>query len=73
MFGTSYPPPTLSKLIIGHEPFAPVERIVDDDDGLRNIAPNISRVQEAWNEVGCVDLVSFDSKFKGNRCPDVFI
>jgi hypothetical protein len=48
----SYPPPTLSKLIPGHEPFAPVEIVVNEDDGLMNVAPNVSFVQEAWKKMG---------------------
>jgi hypothetical protein len=47
-----YPAPTLSKLIPGHEPFAPEERVVTDDDGLRNILPDFARIAKAWEEMG---------------------
>ena len=47
-----YPPPTLSKLIPGHEAFAPQEEIVCDNDGLTEIAPDLQRVREAWNRMG---------------------
>ncbi len=47
-----YPAPTLSKLILGHEPHAPQEAVVAEDDGLRNIWPDFEQVGKAWDELG---------------------
>lgn len=48
----TYPPRVLSKLVPGHEPFAPAEVVVSDDDGFRTINGNHSRLNEAFAELG---------------------
>lgn len=46
-----YPPPVLSKLVPGHEPVAPTEAVVAEDDGLRLIWPDEERIRAAWKQV----------------------
>jgi hypothetical protein len=48
----SYPPPVLSKLVPGHEAFAPPEVVVSEDDGYRLINGNQTRLEAAFEELG---------------------
>lgn len=47
-----YPPPTLSKLIPGHEPFGPKEIVVTDNDGMGEVTPDWVRAKEAMEKLG---------------------
>lgn len=51
-YPVEYPPVTISKLIEGHEEFAPREEIVSECDGLHCIKMDISRIVEAWKRLG---------------------
>jgi hypothetical protein len=46
-----YPPPALSKLIPGHEGFAPAEVLLSESDGTRYIALDRQRVQQAFEQL----------------------
>lgn len=49
-----YPPFVLSKLMPGHEQFAPAQILISEDDGLREITPDVPRTFEVltkWQEV----------------------
>ncbi len=48
----TYPPQVLSKLVPGHEHFAPAEAVVSDDDAFHLIAGNMSRLDEAFQRLG---------------------
>lgn len=47
-----YPPPALSKLMEGHENFAPRETIISRDDGLSEISPDFAKALEAVSSLG---------------------
>jgi hypothetical protein len=51
-FPPTYPPLGLSKLIPGHETFAPQQIVIAEDDGFRSIRPNMSALVDAWNILG---------------------
>ncbi len=48
----TYPPLHLSKLMPGHEPFAPRECVVSDSDGLHYQSPDVAAVEKAMAIVG---------------------
>lgn len=51
-YPVEYPPTTISKLIDGHEEFAPPEEIVSECDGLHCISIDHSKIAEAWKRLG---------------------
>ncbi len=51
-YPVEYPPVSLSKLIPGHEEFAPKEIVVSECDGLHCIGMNLARIEEAWKILG---------------------
>lgn len=42
----SYPPAVMSKLIAGHEDFAPEEKVVSEMDGIHSIMPDVKAIEE---------------------------